>query len=387
MEIRVNKEAVLGGIQKAAGIIPQKTGAAFLRTIWLEASDESLKVLSTDSKLEFSGTYPATVTNQGLVGVQGRSFYDLFRKLPPGEVSLIAEPDAETILLQQGRRKYKLPTYDPQWFQHFAPFPEERAVAWSGAFLKNLIDRVAFCIADDDTDNMNFMKMVPSNGHGGIEACGLNGHQFAMQRFSHEDVFELLGENGILLAKPYLLELKRWLTGEEISFTIDEKRLFFTNKEKNEHFSLPLHYDVFPKYQVFLSYFENETSTMSVDKAELLDSLERIAIFNTETQRCTYFVFNDGDLVLYSQGQDVGEATESLSVEYHGDLQRIAFPTRNLIEIMNHFKSNWLYFDFTHQDGPCRITGPDDSDYQVIIMPIKIQEETYYDVEETDSVE
>lgn len=387
MDIRVNKEELLGGLQKAAGIIPQKTGAAYLRTIWLEAEDEALKVMSTDSKLEFSGSYPATVQTAGLVGVQGRSFFELFRKLPPGEVSLVTEPDQETILLKQGRRKYKLPTYDPQWFQRLASFPEDKAVAWSGAFLKSLIDRIAFCIADDDTENMNFMKIAPVQDPGTIEACGLNGHQFAMQRFDHQEVFGLLGESGILVAKPYLQELKRWLSGEDISFSVDERRLYFTNKDKNEHFSLPIHSDVFPKYQVFLSYFEKETSTMTVDKAELLDSLERISIFNTETQRCTYFVFDDGELVLYSQGQDVGEATESLSIDFAGDLQKIAFPTRNMIEIMSHFSSSRLSFEFTHADGPCRISGPDDPEYMVIIMPIQIQEETYYEVEETESIE
>jgi len=387
MDIRLNKEEILSGIQKAAGIIPQKTGAAYLRTIWLEAESDRLKVMSTDSKLEFSGSYPATVQTDGLIGVQGRSFFELFRKLPPGEISLVADPENETLLLKQGRRKYKLPTYDAQWFQRFSAFPEDKAVVWSGAFLKGLIERISFCIADDDTDNMNFMKIAPRQEPGHIETCGLNGHQFAMQRFENQDIYDLLGENGILVAKPYLQELKKWLTGEELFFTVDEKRLFFTNKDKNEHFSLPIHFDVFPKYQVFLSYFEEETSQMSVDKAELLDSLERISIFNTETQRCTYFVFDNGELVLYSQGQDVGEATESLSVEYHGQLDKIAFPTRNLIEIMTHFKSDQLRFEFTHADGPCKITGNDDGEYMVIIMPIKIQEETYYEVEETDSID
>jgi DNA polymerase-3 subunit beta len=35
----------------------------------------------------------------------------------------------------------------------------------------------------------------------------------------------------------------------------------------------------------------------------------------------------------------------------------------------------------TGSEGPCGITGDDDSDYLVIIMPMQIVEETYYSEE------
>jgi DNA polymerase-3 subunit beta len=35
-------------------------------------------------------------------------------------------------------------------------------------------------------------------------------------------------------------------------------------------------------------------------------------------------------------------------------------------------------FEYTNTNGPCRITGEDDPDYLVIIMPVQLDEETYY---------
>jgi DNA polymerase-3 subunit beta len=378
MEARVVKEEVLSGIQKAANIVPTKTGAAFLRTIWLENTDSTLRVMSTDSKLEFSGAYPAETVAEGMVGVQGRNFYDLFRKLPPGEVNLKADPESQSMLLEQGRRKYKLPIYDPSWFQRFADFPEENAVKWSGQFLRTMISRITYCISDDESDPMHCLKINPTQEPGIIEACGLNGHQFAMLRFQQEHVHSLLGDQGVLIAKPYLQELRKWLDTEEIRFAISEKRLFFTNNKQNEIFSLPLNFENFPKYELFFSYFDDETSSMSIDKEELMDSLERILIFNTETQRCVYFVFDNSELVLYGQGQDTGEATETISINFDGRLEKILFPTKNLIEILQHFNSSTLLFTFTSSEGPCKILGEDDEGYIVVIMPVAIQEETYY---------
>lgn len=382
MKIKIPKENILPGMQKAASIIPSKAGAAFLRTVWLKADEDRLTVMSTDSKLEFTGSYSAQCDASGLVGIQGRNIHELFRKLPAGEIQFRLDQESETLLLEQGKRKYKLPTYDSTWFQNFHEFPQEEAVLWTGAELKSLIDRIAFCIADDNTENMHYLNLVPSQDHPGwIEACGLNGHQFALVRFEHKELAERLGSGGILVAKPYLLELRKWLDNEELYFNMNEKRLFFTNKEQSEHFSLPLNIDTFPEYSNFLSYFDDENTVMSVDKEEMTEALNRLRIFNTETQQCSYFIFDNSELVIYSEGQETGEATESLQIDYQGDLEKIAFPTRDLIEILAHFDSQTVCFEFTNALGPCKISGQRDEGYFVITMPVDITEEVYYEDE------
>ena len=54
--------------------------------------------------------------------------------------------------------------------------------------------------------------------------------------------------------------------------------------------------------------------------------LERLLIFTTENNRCTYFEFEENQLSLTSEGQEVGSAQESLEVERNGEIPKIAFP-------------------------------------------------------------
>ena len=379
MKLFVVKEEIIEGLQKAASIIPAKTGAAFLRTIWLRADGNALKIMSTDSNLEFCGRYPARIETPGLVGIQGRRFYDLLRKLPPGEIALTLDADNDVLTLKQGRRTYKLPVNDVTWFQEFARFPRENAVLWSGDFLKEIIDRIAFCISDEDNmEAMKCMKITPSPKDDYIEVCGLNGHQFALFKFTNDDIYRILPKEGILLHKKYLLELKKWITADEVEFTLDSKRLYFSTEEQKEIFSLPLSYYEYPKYENFLSTMEEGFSTLELDKFELMDSLERISIFNTDNQICTYFVFDNGELTLFAQGQDIGEASELLSVTFQGSLQKVAFPTKKLLEILSHYNSGIILMKIMGELSPCVITGTDDRDYLTIIMPMEITEETYY---------
>ena len=382
MFVKVMREDIIEGLQKSAGIIPTKTGAAFLRTIWLSAENGSLRIMSTDSSLEFVGQYRAEVVESGLVGVQGRSFFDLVRKLPKGEIQLKLDPASQNLLVNQGSRRYKLPTSEKSWFQPFAGFPQDGQVMWSGDFLHELIERVFFCISDEDTmEAMACMYFKPVDEK--IEVCGLNGHQFAMAAFINDDIKAILPPEGILIQKKYVLELKKWLTADEIELAISQKRLFFRTQDQRETFSLPLSYYQYPDYKSFVGKLSTpDISDLTAEKLALSESLDRISIFNTDNNRCTYFLFDDpAQLVLQSQGQETGAATETIDSQFTGDLKKIAFPTRDLMEILGHFHSSKIRFTLTGAEGPCGVTGEDDTEYLVIIMPMKIVEETFYSEE------
>lgn len=382
MLVKFKKVQIIEGLQKAVNIIPTKTGAAFLRTVWLMAEDGLLKIMSTDSNVEFSGAYAVEVIEPGMVGVSGRSLSDLIYRLPDGDMTLKLDVASNTLSVEQGRRRYKLPVNDSTWFQDFNAFPEDGCVTWSGDFVQEMIDNVSYCVGDDDTmEALSCMSVKKSQEEGKLDVCGLNGHQFAMVRFSNPDLLTLIGD-GVLVKKKFLTELKRWLTKDEIEFNISEKRMFFRTGSRNETFSLPLHFYKYPNYYSFLSSVQTATSVMEVNRPELIGSLERINIFNTESHRCTFFNFKGGELTLQSQGQDVGEATENLEIGYQGELERIAFPTKGLIDILGHFHSATVSFRLTGAEGPCGVYGADDPDYMVIVMPMKIQEETYYAEEE-----
>lgn len=383
MYLKVFKEDVIDGLLKAANIIPAKTGAAYLRSIWLRAEGGTLQIFSTDSNIEFSGNYTAEVTEEGLAGVQGRAFVDLVKKMPAGEITLRLEEDSKNLLIEQGRKRYKLPVNEATWFQNFSDFPEANSVYWSGDFLQEVIDKISFCISDEDTMEAIACLSIKPKEDQYIEACGLNGHQFSMQRFLNDELHALLPDDGILLQKKYLNELKKWLGGDEIELNIDNKRLFFRTGDKREVFTIPLSYYQYPDYNSFLSRLGcDDVTKLSVDRKLMIDALDRLLIFNTDNNRCTYFTFNGSEVELASQGQEVGIAKEYVDAEVSGDIEKIAFPTRNLIEILNHYQSEKLTFILTGTEGPCGLRGSDDPEYTVIIMPMKIVEETYYSEEE-----
>ena len=379
MKLTVNKEQIIEGLLKAVAIIPAKAGAQYLRSIWLKAEDGGLSVMSTDANIEFTGRYQAEVAQPGLIGVQGRAFVDLVRQLPSGVLHLSLDEASGNLLVEQGRRTYKLPVSGAEWFQNFSSFPEENTVTWSGDFLQDLLDKVTFCISDDDAmDAIACLCMMPK-GNGRIDVCGLNGHQFALVSFTHDELAERLPEEGILIQKKYLQDMKKWLGVDEIELSITGKRLYLRSMSRAETLSLPRAAHQYPDYSIFMSKLASEDMhPMTIDRKEAMEALGRILIFNTESDRCTYMDLSSGEALLSAQGQDVGSASESLEVTYGGDIKRIAFPTRNLMDVLAHFVSGKTDMMLTGAEGPCGIRGADDPNYTVIIMPMKVSETTYY---------
>ena len=383
MKLTILKEQIIEGMQKAAGIIPLRSGAAYLRSLWLKAEKDTLSIMSTDANIEFTGIYPAQVESEGLVGVQGRAFVDLVRQLPGGEITLDLDEAKNSLLLVQGRRKYKLPVNDATWFQPFSEFPQQNSISWSGDFFQDLIERVNFCISDDDSSEALSCLYIKPVGNGRIECCGLNGHQFALKSFINDDIAALLPVDGVLVQKKYVNEIKKWLGVDEIELNIGEKRLHIRSGDGRETFSLPRSIYAYPDYMSFMSKLSgSEVSLLEVNRKECIEALGRLAIFNSGNDLCTYLELSASELSLAAQGQDVGSADEVLETSYNGSITKIAFPTKNLMDVMGHYNSERLVLRLTSTEGPCGISGKDDPDYTVIIMPMKMVDNTYYTEEE-----
>jgi DNA polymerase-3 subunit beta len=383
MYIKVYKEDVIEGMQKAAAIIPSGSGAVYLRSIWLKAENGMLEIMSTDSSIEFKGSYTAEVLTPGLAGIPGRAFADLLGRLSSEQILLKQDNEDKTLTIEQGRRKYKLPVNDSSWFQNFSEFPVNNPVVmWSGDYIHELVGKISYCISDENTKDAFTCLSIKPSIEGKIEVCGLNGHQFAMQRVLHDDLYSMLPKEGILINKKYLSGLQKWLGLNEVELSLNEKRLFFRGNSKKEVFSIPLSTYTFPDYLGFLSKIKgDDTSTLLLDRKESLEALERLLIFTSD--RCTYFDFSSGnaELVLSSTGQSSGSGTEVLDVEYKGNIDKISFPTRNLKEILAHYNSRTVKFVMSGVEGPCGISGEEDAEYLVVIMPMKISVQTYYDEE------
>ncbi|WP_291319668.1 DNA polymerase III subunit beta [Desulfonatronospira sp.] len=384
MKIVIYKESFVEGISKASNLIPHKTGAAYLRTIWLKTDMDSVRIMSTDSNVEFSGEYGAEIIEEGLIGTPGRKITDLIRKLKSGPITMYSDEKNDILYVKQEKRHFKLPLSEISWFPEFDEFPEENASAQvSGIKFKEILEKSLFCISDDDTmQGMTCLKIAPGTENN-VEFCAFNGHQLSLYIHESNDLREILPEKGIMIAKKYLLDLRKWVPEKEIQIASTDSKIFFRTLDKKECFSLPLSMHQFPNYRDFIKkYSEKLGEPLVADKNDLMDSLERILIFNTDSHMSTFMRLGQEEIYMTSTAVDSGEAEEVVGCSYKGDLREVVFNTKSLLEILGHIDDDNVIMRFSGPIDPCRINGEVDQNYYVMTMPVQIEEETYYTEEE-----
>ncbi|MCL1889735.1 MAG: DNA polymerase III subunit beta [Desulfovibrionaceae bacterium] len=389
MNIKIFKEDVLDGLQKAANIIQNRSGYPYLRSLWLQAGENRVNVMATDMNIEFKGSYPSEVSAPGLVGVQGKDFVEIIRRAYPGAISLKLDAEGKHLSIdqggQQGSFSCKMPVLDSSWRQDLAEFPDKESgqVLWSGDFFQELIDKVSYCISDGDGENISCMLIKPGEGSF-IDVCGLNSHQMGIIRFTHDDLRAVLPASGILIQKKYLLELKKWIGNKDVEISLDEKRVFLRDVDHKELFSLPLSSYQYPDYLSLLERSKSRsTSRLTVNRKEIIDALERLSIFNSDANIFTCYDLNSagpGVLSVSVKSQDKGSCNQKLKVDFDGDLKVISFPTKSMLEIFSHFHSEKIDL-MMDAENPCAVSGGEDPDYTVIIMPMKVNEHVNYQEE------
>jgi DNA polymerase-3 subunit beta len=300
-----------------------------------------LRIFSTDSSLEFTGEYPAQVEEEGLVGVQGRNFHELIRKLPPGEIGMRLDAASGNLLITQGSRKYKLPTSDKSWFQNFSPFPENGVVVWSGDFLQELIDRVAYCISDEDTMQAMacmYFRRTPNPGSRlrPKRPSVRPGRVFQRRRPGHAPGRGHPDPEKVRRRTQEMAHGRRDRTGHQ-----PETPVLPGHGQARDLQPAAASYYQYPDYATFVSKLDGEdVSSCPSTREELQGALERVAIFNTDTNRCAYFSSSPRRVVASQPGPGVRGGSENPGRRVHRRPQKkIAFPTRDIVDILGHFHS------------------------------------------------
>ena len=121
---------------------------------------------------------------------------------------------------------------------------------------------------------------------------------------------------------------------------------------------------------------------MTIDRQELINCLNHILLFNTVANKATIFQLEPETIAISSQGQDTGEASEQIAVQYKGTISSIALNTKTVLDILSHFACKEVIFNFSGELTPCQITAKEEANYVVVTMPVEIIEETLYATEE-----
>ena len=82
MEVRIDKDIFLDGVQKVQGIAETKGAMPILSHLLLTAEKDRIGIQATDLEIGAKGYYSANVITAGEVTLSAKKLFDILRELP-----------------------------------------------------------------------------------------------------------------------------------------------------------------------------------------------------------------------------------------------------------------------------------------------------------------
>ena len=126
----------------------------------------------------------------------------------------------------------------------------------------------------------------------------------------------------------------------------------------------------FPDYEQVIP--SGESSTLTIDKKTLSESLSRVSVLSSEKFRGVRIVTSKDSINISANNPEKEQAEESITCSYSGEDIDIAFNVNYIQEILSSIDSENVEIHFFGSDKSCLITNPGSDSFKYVVMPLLI---------------
>jgi DNA polymerase-3 subunit beta len=257
--------------------------------------------------------------------------HEIARSLPDAEVQFKLK-DRSQVQISCERTRFKISGQPPDDFPKFPEIDWSKGLELPGRALWEMIERVAFAITTEDPRySLNGALVLIEKG--AMTLVATDGHRLAFIS-RKADVDPPGGELKVIVPRKALGEVSKLCaelsSDDKISFGKAGNHVFFT---VGGHFltSTVLEGN-FPRYENVMP--ESCEVRIVLPTHELTDAVRRVSLLAADRLgRAVRLSLGKGKLELFSQ-TEIGEAQESIPVDYDGEEMEIGFNARYLIDFL-----------------------------------------------------
>ncbi len=366
MKVTCQSEELAEKLAVAGRGVSTRTSVHVLTGLLLHAEGDRLSIAATDMEISLRLALEAEVEDEGSVVVPGRLLSDIARLLPPGRVSLEFRAEEGLARLACGPAAYALHTFSAEDFPRLPDIDAAEGFAVERAAFLDTVQKVSRSASRDESRPVLTGILVRFED-GKLVMAATDSYRLSVKEtpLAKGPGREL---EAIVPARA-LHELSRIAHGsavEELEIGVQENQIVFavdgvvlTARRIDGQF---------PNYkQLVPESFEAE---VELPRDEFLDVVRRTSVM-AQRKSPLRLRFQEGEVTVSAQTQDVGEARESLPVRYGADPLEIGFNADFLRDGLESVADDQVRLKLISPLRPGLIQG-DADDFLYLIMPIRL---------------
>jgi DNA polymerase-3 subunit beta len=370
MEFTVRKFDLLQELTLIQGVVERKTTIPILANVLVKAEGGELGIAATDLEIGLKSVCVSKTTVPGTITLPAKRLYEIVRALPDKEIKF-KRGEANWVTVTCGSSRFRIAGLPQDDFPAL-PEPKSEIGKIPADVLAKLITRTIFAISTEDskyTLSGALLLLKP----GSITMVATDGHRLAHVEKSEtlEDVKE---EIKVLVPRKAMGELVRMISEsadtERIGFSRDDNHLFF-DMGKRLLISRMLT-GQFPNYEAVLP--RNNDRIVTVNREEVAAAVKRVAILSDERSHTVKLALSNGAMEITASHSDLGEAHESLEVDYNKEDLQVGFNFQYLLDFLTTADEPEVNFEFKDSESAAQLRAqpPSDYNYRYVVMPMRI---------------
>jgi len=370
MELVVRKNDLLRELQLFQGIVERKNTIPILANVLMEAKGDHVSFLATDLEVGLRSKCAATVTKAGSLTLPAKKFFEIVKSLPETDIRIA--DDKGGVKIAADRFDSRLQTLPREDFPTLPEAGGTPTAALERSAVKEMVAKTQFAITGEDTRyflNGALFVLKPEE----MSLVATDGHRLALVSVTRNGKGKNdAAESKAILPKKTLGELGRLLSeGDgDIGYERGENHLFF---QVGERMLISRMIDgQFPAYERVIP--KGNDKHIEFERDRLTNAVKRVALLSNERSRAVKIQIDKGKVDVTSSSPDLGEAKETLPVEYSGSPMQICFNAQYVLDFLAAVATDVVSLELKDEvsQAVMKPVGAEGYDYTYVIMPMRV---------------
>ena len=368
MNLTIAKDQILVGLQAVQNVVGSRTTLPILSNVLLRAEGGHVEFTATDLDVSVSCKVEARVAKPGATTIPVKKLFGIVRELGGTEIDI--EVDEKNICtIRCGSSFFKIHGLGADEFPPLPKFKDDKKVSLAQATVKGMLKKTSFAVSTDESRYVLNGIFISLKDHK-MTMVATDGRRLALVD-EEVDISEKSAGEFIVPAKA-VTELNRLLQDKgDLEIKFGENQASFALKDEKGLSVLVISKLIEGNYPNYRQVIPGEAKErVPLNREELVQALRRAEIMTSEKANSVKLAFGKNSLAITANSPEVGEARETMAVNYKGKEMAIAFNPRYLIDALNALTEDEVFFELIDELSPgvLKINGP----FLYVVMPMRL---------------
>ncbi len=366
MRFSLQREALLRPLQQVVNVVERRQTLPVLANLLVVVADGRLSLTGTDLEVEMIAATSVDEASDGEVTVPARKLFDIVRALPDGSRVQFAR-SADKVTVSAGRSRFTLTTLPANEFPSIEDVELVERVRVGESVLKELIERTAFAMAQQDV-RFYLNGLLFDLNDTRLRCVATDGHRLALCEATLPGSVQTRKQ--IILPRKGVLELQRLLEGGDTEVELEVGRSHVRVRRSDVTFTSKLIDGRFPDYEAVIPIGADKLVT--VDREAMRAALQRAAILSNEKFRGVKLEVEPGQLRIVAHNPENEEAVEEIEARTQVQGLAIGFNVTYLLEALSSLRGEEVVIQLRDSNSSALVRETADERCRNVVMPLRL---------------